>query len=534
MTVGLPLPTIPGVPSSPDADRGFMREEHPLVVLLHPAPSLLSALVRRWRDSVELVVFEDVSTALARLRERDFWLLVADLRGREGPFGGWLRRLVSSPSEPELLLIGDATLDVGVDLPPESVLREPVREEQIVEQADRLLALQHVRKESGIVGTSPAIRELLATIAQVAPLDVPVLVHGESGTGKEMVARALHDRSRRSQGPFLSINAGSLAETLLESELFGHEKGAFTGAVTQRAGLFERADGGTLFLDELGEMSPGMQVKLLRVLETSEFQRVGGTQTLRTDVRLVAATHRDLEKEIAAGRFRSDLYYRLKVVKIEIPPLRERPDDILVLAQHFLEDTNRRHGLNKKGFTLEALQRLRRYAWPGNVRELRNVVSSMAVLSSSEYLDVGDMPPELREGTRSRPALPVHTGIGSEPSAADPQVWTSTLLALAADVRRLLDRVDEISERLARLERAGTGSAVTFEPRPVAPVYEPAADDAEYVPLPPDGMTDLASAEKAMIQATLRQFDGNRRKTAEQLGISERTLYRKLKHYGIA
>jgi len=514
-------------------------EEDALVLVHTPHVDVVGALLRDLTrqggsDAVpRIVAYDDVAELVAAARKADAWLCVLDLRETKGLSDGVVRRLRMISSQPEVLVRGARPGDGRPqDLPDDSFLDATATDARLVEQALRLLALQRVRRASGIVGTSTRVRELLATIAQVAPLDVPVLVHGESGTGKEMVARALHDRSRRARRPFVSINVGSLAESLLESELFGHEKGAFTGAVAQRAGVFERADGGTLFLDELGEMSPGMQVKLLRVLETSEFQRVGGNETLRTDVRIVAATHRDLETEMEAGRFRSDLYYRLKVVRIEIPPLRERPDDILVLAQHFLDDVNRRHGLQKRGFTTSAMQRLREHAWPGNVRELRNVVSSMAVMAPEDFLDASDLPPEMVRSSGDPRRLPVRTDVARAEAGGD-GIWTNTLLALVADVRRIAERIDDIAERLDQIE-SGTGRVDGIGTRGVeAGSWDQGALDADFVPLSPEAGTDMASAEKALIEATLRQFDGNRRRTAEQLGIGERTLYRKLKRYGL-
>ena len=502
------------------------------LVLAHtPRPELVGALVRGLRDAATVVAYDDVAELVAATRKTDAWLVVLDLSRAGGVPDGVVRRLRNAPSRPEVLLRPPVTSGGNAELPGDAVLEAGASDDRVLEQTRRLLALQQVRRASGIVGTTPRIRELLATIAQVAPLDVPVLIHGESGTGKEMVARALHRRSRRHDAPFVSINVGSLAETLLESELFGHEKGAFTGAVARRPGVFERANGGTLFLDELGEMSPAMQVKLLRVLETSEFQRVGGSETLRTDVRIVAATHRDLEIEMDAGRFRSDLYYRLKVVKVDIPPLRERPDDILVLAQHFLDEVNARHGLQKKGFTTALMHRLRGYAWPGNVRELRNVVSSMAVLSTDEFLDVDDLPAEFSDGRGERRNLPVHAGAATSQAGGE-GIWTTTLLALVADVRRVAEKLDAISDRLDRLEagaRRGGGSGERID----TSGWDDTPLDAEYVPLSPEAGTDMASAEKALIEATLRQHGGNRRRTARQLGIGERTLYRKLKRYGL-
>ena len=508
-------------------------QDEALVLVHTPRVEVVGALVRELRGEAEIAAYDDVAEMLAAARKGGAWVCVLDLSTAKAIGEGVIRRLRHAPSAPEVLVRGPRDgVERPQELPDDCYLEAGADDARLVEQTRRLLGLQRVRRASGIVGTTGRVRELLSTIAQVAPLDVPVLVHGESGTGKEMVARALHERSPRRDQPFVSINVGSLAETLLESELFGHEKGAFTGAVARRAGVFERANGGTLFLDELGEMSPGMQVKLLRVLETSEFQRVGGTETLRTDVRIVAATHRDLEVEMEAGRFRSDLYYRLKVVKIDIPPLRDRRDDILVLAQHFLEEANRKHGLHKKGFTTEAMRRLRDHAWPGNIRELRNVVSSMAVMAQGDFLDGDDLPPELADHGAERRRLPVAADPAAQ-QAGNEGLWTTTLLALVADVRRIAERIDEVAERLDRIEAAQTrGGGVTG--RAVdSGSWDEGALDAEFVPLQPEAGIDMASAERALIEATLRQFDGNRRKTAEQLGIGERTLYRKLKRYGL-
>ncbi len=506
--------------------------ESELVLVHTPRAELVGTLLQGLRERATVVAYDDAAELVAAARKSDVWLVVLDLGDASQIPEGVIRRLRNVPAHPEVIVRPPESYEGRIDLPDDGVLEPHATDDRVLEQSRRLLDLQRVRRASGIVGSSPRIRELLSVIAQVAPLDVPVLIQGESGTGKEMVARALHAQSRRRDAPFVSINVGSLAETLLESELFGHEKGAFTGAVARRAGVFERANGGTLFLDELGEMSPGMQVKLLRVLETSEFQRVGGTETLRTDVRIVAATHRDLEVEMEAGRFRSDLYYRLKVVRVEIPPLRERPDDILVLAQHFLDEANERHGLDKRGFTTDTMKRLRSYAWPGNVRELRNVVSSMAVMARGEFLAEEDLPAEFHDTGGERRNLPMTAEDAASASGSD-GIWTTTLLALVSDVRRIVEKLDEISDRLDRLESGGARPARGGGQRVQPSGWDDTPLDAEYVPLTPEPGTDMASAERALIEATLRQFDGNRRRTAEQLGIGERTLYRKLKRYGL-
>lgn len=264
---------------------------------------------------------------------------------------------------------------------------------------ENLRLRQEIAREygiTGIIGHSHKMQELLGLVRSIAPTDVTVLIHGETGTGKELIARAIHHNSPRSSRRFLAVNCGSLTETLLESELFGHERGAFTGATTQRKGIFEVVDAGTLFLDEIGEIPPSTQVKLLRVLQEGEFQRVGGTTPIKVDVRIVAATNQNLAQLIEQGRFRKDLYYRLNVVPIQIPPLRERVDDIPLLVAHFIEKCNRKMNKNLKGMSPQAMSLLMTHGWPGNVRELENVIQRMAVVSRSDLLDVSELPPEIQ------------------------------------------------------------------------------------------------------------------------------------------
>jgi two-component system response regulator HydG len=252
-----------------------------------------------------------------------------------------------------------------------------------------------------IVGDTAAMRAVFQLIEKVAPTDASVYIHGESGTGKELVARAIHARSKRASGPFVKVNCGALTETLLESELFGHEKGAFTGAIKRKLGRFELADKGTLFLDEIGDVTPSLQLKLLRVLQEREFERVGGEETIKVDVRVLSATHRDIAAEVAAGRFREDLYYRLHVVPCEVPPLRERKDDIPRLCTHFIAKLGPRTNAAidpKKGITDGALARLGLYAWPGNVRELENVIEQALVFAEGTAIDVGALPASVRGG----------------------------------------------------------------------------------------------------------------------------------------
>jgi DNA-binding NtrC family response regulator len=276
-----------------------------------------------------------------------------------------------------------------------------------------------VRGRFRLVGQSPAIRQIFVVVEKVADTPSTVLITGESGTGKELIARALHDNSSRHAGPFIKINCAAIPKTLMESELFGYEKGAFTGAVGAKPGRFELAHGGTLFLDEIGEIPVEMQVKLLRVLQESEFERVGGIKTTRVDVRLIAATNRDLNTEIEAGRFRKDLYYRLAVVPINLPPLRERPSDIPTLVRHFVDKYNRRLNKRIEGMTDEALALVQAYAWPGNIRELENLIERTLLFADGPLIGVADLPQHLRSPGTATPlpgpapapgALPVPAG----------------------------------------------------------------------------------------------------------------------------
>jgi two-component system response regulator HydG len=256
----------------------------------------------------------------------------------------------------------------------------------------RFYKAEHQRLSAGsrIVGQAASIRSLLEKVARIGPTDATVLITGESGTGKELVARELHEASRRSEQPFIAVNCAAITETLLESELFGHAKGAFTGAVRARRGMFEEAHGGTLFIDEIGETSPGFQAKLLRVLQDGEVRRVGESTSIKVDVRVIAATNQDLRRAIAEKRFREDLFYRLNVVPLRIPPLRERREDIPLLASHFLARFNQRAG-SQKVFTPDAVARLQLHDWPGNVRELENMIEQAASLSLEREIGASDI-----------------------------------------------------------------------------------------------------------------------------------------------
>ncbi len=348
----------------------------------------------------------------------------------------------------------------------ESYLTKPLDMNAVLVVLSKALELRALRTETrtlrervaerfrvgNIIGDAPELQGVYSLIHQAAPTRATVLILGESGTGKELVAQALHELSPRKDKPFVKVHCAALSEGLLESELFGHERGAFTGAVGRKEGRFELADGGTLFLDEIGEISPAVQVKLLRVLQSREFERVGGTQTLKVDVRIVAATHRDLEAEVKAGRFREDLYYRLNVVAVTLPPLRRRKGDIPALVSHFLERWNTAYGKNVKGLAPGTLQALMSHDWPGNIRELENAVERAVVLAQGEELTADDLPPVLRG---PRPDLALGSTEGSGGAGVDVAARLIPGASLATIEReailRTLDMVQGSTARAAEV-----------------------------------------------------------------------------------
>ena len=373
-----------------------------------------------------------------------------------------------------------------------------------------------------------------------------MLIEGESGTGKELVARAIHRLSPRRARAFIAVNVGALPESLLESELFGHEKGAFTGAAERRLGRFELADGGTLFLDEIGEIPGSTQVKLLRVLEEREVTRVGGGQTIPVDVRVVAATNRPLRDDVEQGAFRPDLYYRLNVLRIYLPPLRERRADIPLLVRRFVREFSAQHDRPFHGISAEALSLLVSYAWPGNVRELRNLVESMVVLAPGHEIGADDIPRAIRE-SGGRRLLPVPVGPmvreGERAQGRELEFIVRSLVELKLQVEELRRRMDvearpvgggwvaDVHHPVPGLGAAsvgevwvgnglGGGSGIPPQDQPVPP---------SVITVGPE--TTMAEIERRAIEVMLRQTGGNRRQAAELLGIGERTLYRKLKEY---
>jgi transcriptional regulator with GAF, ATPase, and Fis domain len=303
---------------------------------------------------------------------------------------------------------------------------------------------------SGMVGQSPCLDEVFRVLGKVAPTDSTVLVTGESGTGKELLVRALHANSRRAGKPFVPVNCGAIPRELLESELFGHEKGAFTSAIRTRQGRFELAEGGTIFLDEIGEMDLSLQVKILRALQEKEFERVGGGKTLKADVRIVAATNRDLEAEVQAGRFREDLYYRLNVIPLHLPPLRERGDDVLLLAEHFLRRFCRQKGRTPLTFSAEARGLVLSYPWPGNVRELENFMERLSILCEHEVIGAVDLPRKILDTAGLAPP------VAPSACAATGFRWPrlSDLAERAMGLKEFLDTMEE-KLLVEALERAG-------------------------------------------------------------------------------
>ncbi|MBW2094049.1 MAG: sigma-54-dependent Fis family transcriptional regulator [Deltaproteobacteria bacterium] len=437
--------------------------------------TMLKTLLTGWGYAVAEA--DDGSTAVEMARENPFDLVLMDIRMIKVSGLEALSEIKAlNPAIPIIIMTAYSSVETAVEALKNGAydyLTKPLDFDVLRLSMERAMDHTHLKEENrllkaslgekfdrrNIIGNSAQMVHLFETIAQVAPSEATVLITGESGTGKELIAGAIHFNSERKHGPFVKVNCAALTETLLESELFGHEKGAFTGAHRRKEGQFSLADRGSLFLDEVSEMPLSMQVKLLRVIQEREFTRVGGEDVIRVDVRIMAATNKDLAGEISAGRFREDLFYRLNVVALRMPPLRERKDDIPLLAQHFLKSFAEKNRKAIKGFTPQAMARLMSYDWPGNVRELMNAVERMVVLSRADYVDEPDLPPVILE----------HTGTpapGEKP------------LDLPADL-------------------------------------------------------PLEEVEKTSILKTLESAGGNKSEAARRLGITRRTLHKKLKKYGV-
>jgi len=425
------------------------------------------------------------------------------------------------PTDPERSDRGERMERPGIT----ETMTKPAAPEDVVATVRRLIERRRLQERTGIAGESEAIQELLVRIEQMAPVSSTVLIQGESGTGKELVAKAIHDLSPRRGQAFITVNCAALPESLLESELFGHEKGAFTGAAERRLGRFELADGGTIFLDEIGEVPLSVQVKLLRVLESRTFFRVGGAQPIRVDVRVLAATNRSLKEGVERGEFRDDLFYRLNVLNIYLPPLRERRGDIPLLVRRFIREFSKQHDREFRGITAEAMQRLVSAPWPGNVRQLRNLVESMVVLAPGTEIRASDIPADVFEGPSLMPvrvnqSLP--QGAPGQVGAQELEFILRNLVDLRLQVEELRRRLDEGPQRVQVIELSDSPL--------VGEISQIAENDHQESVVYHSGMT-MADVEKAVIETALREFRGNRRRAAEELGIGERTLYRKIKAY---
>ncbi|MGD8392945.1 MAG: sigma-54 dependent transcriptional regulator [Desulfobacterales bacterium] len=439
--------------------------------------TMLNTLINGWGYAVSEA--DDGSTAVDKIKETAFDLVLMDVRMVKVSGLEALEVIKSvNPAIPVIIMTAYSSVETAVEALKQGAhdyLTKPLDFDKLRLTIERAMEHNRLKEENrllrqtlgqqfdsqNIIGKSPAMLKLLETVAQVAASEATVLISGESGTGKELIAGAIHYNSLRKEGPFVKINCAAITETLLESELFGHEKGAFTGADRRKDGRFSQAHGGTLLLDEVSEMSLMMQVKLLRVLQERELCRVGGEDTIQVDVRVIAATNKDLLKQIKDGAFREDLYYRLNVVELKVPPLSARREDIPLLAQYFLEKFATKNRKEIKGFTPSAMDNLIRYDWPGNVRELMNAIERGVVLARTNYLDVSDFPF-------------IKETMGSN----NPDAHDSAMLAMQGDV-------------------------------------------------------PLEEVEKAAILKTLEAAGGNKSETARRLGITRKTLHKKLKAYGV-
>ena len=394
-----------------------------------------------------------------------------------------------------------------------------------------------IRKSVGMIGDSPLIEEMLGKISQVSPTDISVLISGASGSGKEMVAKAVHKNSKRKFKELITVNCAAIPQGIIESELFGHKKGSFTGANENRKGYFESADKGTIFLDEIGELPLETQAKLLRVIEQGEFLRVGDTSLKKVDVRIVAATNRDLKKEVEKNNFRQDLYFRLKTVNIKVPDLKDHIQDLDELVNRFALEFTARNDIPYKGFTKDAISLMKSYSWPGNIRELKNIVESILVMNKGDRVTREIVLSNLNmDEYNVNPELPIKVDV--DPDKAERELILRQLLYLRQDLSEL-KQLFISSKGLDDLYQNDVKSNAYFLPE--SPDMDQIKDqvknidDAKAFALQDDsvGEVSMQDIENEIIERTLIKMDGNRRKAAEALNISERTLYRKIKEYGI-
>ncbi|MBO6585842.1 MAG: sigma-54-dependent Fis family transcriptional regulator [Gracilimonas sp.] len=423
------------------------------------------------------------------------------------------------------------------------------------------------QEQFGLLGKSEAMRQVIDKIMQVAKTDITVTLQGESGVGKDVTARAIHAMSDRSRNNLVIVNCGAIPEGIIESELFGHEKGAFTGAETSREGYFEKANGGTIFLDEIGDTPKNVQVKLLRVLENGEFFRVGSSKVQTTDVRVIAATNQNLWQMVQDGSFREDLYYRLDTVQIKLPPLRDRQEDIIPIFRKFVEEYSARYDSVFKGFSDDARELLISYRWPGNIRELRNVAEQLVVLEKSQFIDTDKLQKYLKGRQRQGRTdnLPMvaddayqaeSKGPGGDFDHKDRELVYRALVELRndiADVKKMFANFlystfsnkglkalpASVRDEMDKAEVSGVNvdlgdhATLGMQSMPEQPELDE-EEETELVDfLQNNEIPSIEEAEKFLIQQALKRFDGNRRKASETLGVSERTLYRKLDQYGL-
>lgn len=391
------------------------------ILLIDDSPEILESLSERLiLEGYDLTTASDGTSGLSLIEKNFYDIILTDMK-MPGADGMEVLKYVKehSPESICIILTGYGTIKSAVEAIKNGAfdyLTKPVKMDEIIITLGRALEYRNLKRENtnlrnqlkkkyqfkNIIGESPLMQRVFETVEKVADTDSTVLILGESGTGKELIARALHYHSYRKEGPFVPVNCAAIPSELLESELFGHEKGAFTSAIRTRVGRFELAHGGTLFLDEIGDMNPNLQSKLLRVLQERQFERIGGLKPIQVDIRIISATHQDLKKAVSKKKFREDLYYRLNVIPIEIPPLRERKSDIPLLVHHFIQHFSKSKKKKVTGITAGALERLMEYDWPGNVRELENMIERLVILAGSEMLDLPDLPervlpPSLRE-----------------------------------------------------------------------------------------------------------------------------------------
>lgn len=392
------------------------------------------------------------------------------------------------------------------------------------------MSIERIQKQSGIIGRSDSIQQVLEMVSQVAPVDISVLVTGESGTGKEMIAKSLHQNSKRSNELLVTVNCGAIPAGIIESELFGHKKGAYTDARDDRKGYFETANKGTIFLDEIGETPLETQVKLLRVLESGEFTPVGASKMKKTDVRVIAATNKNLADLVSKNQFRQDLYYRLKTVTIDSPPLRQRVEDINLLVERFALEFSRSNDMLYRGFIPEAIRIMKNHAWQGNIRELKNFVESIIVLEKGERITAEMVEKQLglsKVSIHDNTALPVLMPQPAE--SAERELILRQLFLLRQDVeflKQIASEGNSISNQVGL-------PMITKDNSKINPSLQIDEDIENFIKNSAIGDITMEDLEKEAIERTLKYFNNNRRASAKSLNMSERTLYRKIDHYGL-